>query len=75
MENIKDYREAIKNAKKTAMRDGYDQLVIYDTIDETYCFMRSYGQELCEDEVLVGKVFFYWENQCPKVKYRKLLKA
>lgn len=23
-----DYKECIKNAKKTAMRDGYDQLII-----------------------------------------------
>lgn len=75
MENNKNYHDVIKNAKKAAMRDGYNQLVIYDAIDETYCFMRSYGQELCEDEVLVGKVFFYWESQYPKVKYKKMLKA
>lgn len=25
---INNYKECIKNAKKTAMRDGYDQLII-----------------------------------------------
>lgn len=75
MENIKDYREVINNAKKTAMRDGYDQLIIYDMINRTYSFMRSYGQELGKDETLVGKVSFYWENQCPKVKYKNSLQS
>lgn len=28
---INNYKECIKNAKKTAMRDGYDQLIILDT--------------------------------------------
>ena len=70
-----DYKKCIRNAKKTAMRDGYDQLIILDTSDNTYHFTRSYRQELWENEVLVGKVWFYWENQCPKTKYRKLLKA
>lgn len=75
MENIKNYREVINNAKKTAMRDGYDQLIIYDMIDKTYSFMRSYGQELGKDETLVGKVSFYWENQFPKVKYKNSLQS
>lgn len=70
-----DYKECIKNAKKTAMRDGYDQLIILDTSDNTYHFTRSYGQTLWEHEILVGKVYFHWENQCPKVKYRKILKV
>nr|UWI34510.1 MAG: hypothetical protein [Bacteriophage sp.] len=30
-----DYKKCIRNAKKTAMRDGYDQLIILDTSESS----------------------------------------
>lgn len=41
-----DYKKCIRNAKKTAMRDGYDQLIILDTSDNTYHFTRSFGPNI-----------------------------
>lgn len=59
--NIPKY--ILENAKKTALRDGYDQYISYDKEGNSFSFGRSYTNRLLTNgEILVGKVVTYFEK-------------
>ena len=62
--------DVIKNAKKTAKRDGYNQDVYIDKNGE-YGFVRHYPNNLADwnGEKLVGQVQVKWDRGIPNIIY------
>lgn len=66
MDDLKNLKFVVKCAKRAALRDGYNQLIMLDEVDNTYYFTRSYGQQTTDK--VIGKVVFYWDDGIAKTK-------
>ena len=62
-------KTVMENAKKTALRDGYNQVIILEH-DGSYGFSRDYDG-CCPDWLgkIIGKYITFWENGILNVKY------
>lgn len=63
-------REIIQNAKRAAMRDGYDQIVTACP-DGTFSIYRDYpGVAIGQGEQIIGRVLTSWALGIFHVNYR-----
>lgn len=79
-------KEIIKNAKKTALRDGYPQIIYLQnekyskdiTEDERYSFSRLFGKLSLfnsDESLIIGIVDTFYSNGCRNVEYISMAKS
>ena len=64
-------RQIIRNAKKAALRDGYNQLIYIDNNGE-YWFVRDYpAAQRWDIKKVIGKIIADWNGGILKTKFIK----